>query len=50
MITQVISGTATAVVTASRATTGRPPISGAKAITITVISGKIVTQVTMAIL
>ena len=50
MTTQVISGTVTPVVTASRATSGRGPSSGAVATTTPVISGKIVAQVTRAIL
>src|SRR5512132_4473309 len=50
MTTQVISGTVTPVVTASRSTSGRLPSSGAVATTTRVISGKIVTQVRMAIL
>jgi hypothetical protein len=48
--TQVIIGTVTPVVTASRATSGQPPSSGAVATTTRVIRGKMVTQVTMAIL
>src|SRR5262249_57255677 len=48
--TQVISDTVTSVVTASRGTSGSRPISGADTTATTVISGKIVTQVTMAIL
>src|SRR5215470_20041055 len=48
--THVISDTVASVVTASRGTSGRPPISGAATITTTVIRGKIVTQVTSAIL
>src|SRR4029453_9579708 len=48
--TQVISGTVTPVVTASRSTSGRLPSSGAEATTTRVISGKIVAQGTRAIL
>ena len=50
MTTQVISGTVTSVVTASRGTSGSRPVSGADTTATTVISGKIVTQVTTAIL
>lgn len=46
----VISDTVTSVVTASRATSGKPPMSGAEATTTRVINGKIVTHVTRAIL
>jgi hypothetical protein len=50
MTTQVMTGTVISVVIASRGTTGRLPISGAVAITMTVISGKMVTHVSTAIL
>src|SRR4029450_149998 len=50
LTTQVISGTVTPVVPASRSTSGRLPSSGAVATTTRVISGKIVTQVSTAIL
>ena len=44
MTTQVISGTVTPVVTASRTTSGRPPSSGAEATTTRVIRGKMVAR------
>src|SRR5215475_8549476 len=50
MTTQVITDTVTSVVTASRGTSGSRPISGADTTATTVIRGKIVTQVTSAIL
>src|SRR4029453_16242036 len=48
--THVIRGTATAVVIPSLTTTGRPASRGSAAMTIPVINGKIVLQVSSAIL
>src|SRR5262249_40931763 len=50
MTTHVISDTVTSVVTASRGTSGSFPMSGADTTTTRVIRGKIVAQVTSAIL